>query len=124
MLVLGSDLKGLDFAPISKDPSNISYLRATYTIDVLRLNFRRDLAVRRKKAYERFKGALEKYALRKRDGASELELRRMQFLIMQEDYPTVWREIQRYRSQNRLIAEEVDPAFDALFDAVPEALTW
>ena len=94
---------------------DVDELRADYTIDVLKLN-REVLLVARREAYGAYRARLHEYRGRRDDGGSEAELGLLRDAIRTSAHPTVWREMQRQR-------EHLDE-LHALFEEVPEALTW
>jgi hypothetical protein len=96
------------------DPGTTQYLRASYTIDVLRLN-RRDLLVEaRRDAFGGYRARLSEYVLRRDIGAAQDELERLANGFRTAPHATVWVEMKR---QHRLLHELSD-----LFARVPEAL--
>jgi len=89
--------------------------RAKYTIDLLELN-REHLRVARGEAYSAYRARLVEYRQKRERGASERALRRLASAIVESAHPTVWREMQRQRTQIDEMAR--------LFEDVPEALCW
>ena len=97
------------------DVSEIAKKRASYTIQVLRLN--RDVLLEaRREAYSAYRARLSEYrAIRNRD-VTQSHLDILKDAIRTTAHPTVWREMQRQQSS---IAE-----LQELFSDVPEALFW
>ncbi len=86
--------------------------RAAYTIQVLCLNSRDTLLLRRGHAYGSYVARLKQYV----SEADPEQRGRMAAALLRLDHPTVWREMQR---QHQGI-EELRP----LFEQAPEALAW
>ena len=85
---------------------------AAYTIQVLCLNGRDTLLLRRGHAYGSYVARLKQYVSEVDPG----QRGRMAAALQRQDHPTVWREMQR---QHRTIDD-----LRALFEQAPEALTW
>ena len=98
------------------DPSTQEYQRASFTIDILRLNTRDYLTQARKEAYSDYRARLIEYIQRRDSGAPKTELNNMIEGILTKQHPTVWEEMKR---QNDKI-----PELKGLFEQVPEALNW
>ncbi|MBZ5619487.1 MAG: hypothetical protein LAQ69_12300 [Acidobacteriia bacterium] len=90
--------------------------RASYTIQLLRLNQRDHLPVARREAYGSYKSRLTEYVLRREGGAGNSALRLTIDAIRRMQHPTVWSEMRR---QSNLI-----PELQHLFGLAPEALIW
>lgn len=122
MLSIDKDGRRLDFLPIAQDKFSEAYLRAAYTIQVLRLNERTKLGEARMEAYTSYRSRLSEYVSKSWQGPDEVAMARIKKELLRAAHPTVWREIVRYRQKGWL--QSVDPEFDAYFDAVPEATPW
>jgi hypothetical protein len=103
------------FVPVAPQGSR-EFKRASYTIEILRLNHRDHLPVARREAYGSYKDRLEVYVHRREAGAGSSVLRPMINAIKRMQHPTVWFEMRR---QSGLI-----PELKQLFAGAPEALTW
>ena len=90
--------------------------RANYTIQVLGLNDRDDLAVQREYAYQAFLALLKLYIEQMGANASSEELDRISKALVNHQHLTVWKEMIRQR--NKL------PRLRELFDQVPNAIEW
>ena len=102
----------LPTAPVgSKD-----YIRAEYSIKVLRLNDRDILPAARKEAYHSYRARLFEYIIKRNNGMSQKQLTKLIKALRRMGHPTVWAEMKR---QESLIPELHD-----LFTQAPEALTW
>ncbi|MCK6576656.1 MAG: hypothetical protein L6Q98_00985 [Anaerolineae bacterium] len=89
--------------------------RAKYTIDVLNLN--RDVLLRaRRNAYGNYRNLLELYALKEEQGKPDDELEALKETRRLSPHPSVWFEMTR-------LWDKI-PELTALFQRVPEALTW
>ncbi len=86
--------------------------RAAYTIEVLGLNRREKLVLRRQAAFGNYVARLKEYVAERDPAVRE----RCRHALLRLDHPTVWREMQR---QHLRIPELL-----ALFEAAPEALGW
>jgi hypothetical protein len=103
------------FVPTAAAQSQ-EFERASYTIQLLRLNHRDHLQVARREAYGSYRARLTEYAHRRDAGADNSALGLMIGALRRMQHPTVWSEMRR---QYNLIPELV-----RLFGQVPEALTW
>jgi len=102
------------FVPTADDGTQ-EYLRAEYTIGVLRLN--RDLLpVARKNAFGSYKARLHEYMVKKTDGTDEKVLTILARGIRTLEHPSVWVEMKRQRV--------LHPELTKLFADTPEALDW
>ena len=97
-------------------PRSREFERASYTIQLLRLNERDHLPVARGEAYESYRARLVEYVHERDARAGQSPLRRMIRAIQRMQHPTVWFEMCR---QNRQI-----PVLRPLFERAPEALSW
>ena len=89
--------------------------RAQYTIEVLKLN--RDVLLEaRRDAYGSYRARLVEYRELRDSGAEICTLNSLIDGVMSSSHPTVWREMQRQRS-------DIDELKD-LFSTVPEAVHW
>lgn len=90
--------------------------RAKYTIDILKLNDRAYLPQSRAAAFRDYVAQLKQYRTDRQEGASQIELQRIEKHIRERQHPTVWSEMKRQHG--------VIPTLKKLFHAVPEALAW
>lgn len=90
--------------------------RASYTIQILRLNQRDYLPVARREAYESYKSRLLEYVRMRDAGADNSSLGLLIAAIKRMQHPTVWSEMSRQR--------DWVPELTHLFGLAPEALTW
>ena len=98
------------------DEDTISYLKAKYTLKVLRLN-RTYLTKARSSAYHNFKGRLEMYIEKRNSGRLEPhQLDNIILGIKEEAHQTVWQEMKRQK--------DFIPELRELFRQAPEALQW
>jgi hypothetical protein len=95
---------------------SVNFVRATYTISVLRLNQRDYLPVARREAYHSYRARLREYAADLDAGVAAAILTRRVDALRRMQHPTVWHEMRR---QHGLI-----PELAALFRRAPEALMW
>lgn len=98
------------------DLGTIDYLRARYTLEILRLNKRAFLGKARKEAFQNYKARLTEYIIERNQGASSQQIDNIVLGIKEAGHPTVWQEMKR---QSQFI-----PALKTLFDQAQEALTW
>ena len=98
------------------DEGSTDHQRATYTIEVLRLNDRDLLLQARAEAYGSYRARLYEYIKKRDSGASSDQLRTLTQALQCMQHPTVWREIKRQR--------ESIPELSRLFAQAPEALEW
>jgi hypothetical protein len=97
-------------------PQSREFARASYTIELLRLNQRDHLPVARREAYGSYRSRLAEYVRSRDAGARNSTLTLMIDAIKRMQHPTVWSEMRR---QSDLI-----PELAQLFGPAPEALTW
>jgi uncharacterized protein (TIGR02646 family) len=90
--------------------------RATYTINILRLNDRDYLVEARAEAFDSYRARLSEYISGKILNGEKTQLDKLINALQRMQHPTVWREMQR---QRKLIPELKD-----LFDQAPEAASW
>ena len=110
------DLRDTFMFTASSPRGTRNHERAEYTIRILRLNLRPELARARREAYGDYLARLLQYQ-RERDGeASPARLDELREGIRQHRHPTVWREMQRQREHH--------PELRAPFAAVPETGAW
>lgn len=102
-----------EFSEIA-DSGTVDFMRAEYTIEVLRLNVRDYLVEARETAFGGYLDRLEQYVVKKNEGASTHELARRRRGIQRETHPTVWGEMKRQHAFFPRLAE--------LFAEAPEAL--
>ena len=95
---------------------SIEYVRADYTITVLRLNERDLLPAARKEAYLSYRARLVEYIAKRDAGFSQNDLDDLIKALQRMGHPTVWAEMKR---QQLLIRE-----LSTLFARAPEALKW
>jgi hypothetical protein len=103
------------FVPTAPDGSR-EFQRASYTIEILRLNSRDHLPVARREAYGSYKARLTEYVHKRDAGTGSPALRHMIEAIRRMQHPTVWFEMRR---QSPRI-----PELAHLFGFAPEALRW
>jgi uncharacterized protein (TIGR02646 family) len=103
------------FLPIAKEGSK-QFIRADYTIKVLRLNDRDYLQVARGEAFSSYRARLTEYIKSRDEGGSEKELKALIDALKRMQHPTVWQEMKR---QSDLI-----PELRKLFKQAPESLDW
>jgi uncharacterized protein (TIGR02646 family) len=113
---LALDLLGTFFFLPTANEGSKEYIRADYTIKVLRLNDRDYLQVARGEAYGSYRARLIEYIRKRDEGTPEKELKALIDALKRMGHPTVWQEMKR---QNRLI-----PELQRLFNQAPEALAW
>jgi uncharacterized protein (TIGR02646 family) len=104
-----------EFVPIAPAGS-LDYLRAEYTLDVLRLNDRDYLIKARERAFESFAAILYEYIGKRAAGSSKNALSRYRKSILRSPHQTVWAEMKRQ-------CENI-PWIKQRFLAAPEALKW
>lgn len=107
------DLIGTFLFVPSAMPGTAEYQRATYTVQLLRLNERSYLPAARREAYDSYRAGLKEY-IADRDKGAPITLRIQSLKRMR--HPTVWHEMKR---QHKRI-----PELDILFTQAPEALYW
>lgn len=110
------DLLGTFLFKATSEPGTVEYQRATYTIDLLRLNRREALQTARRSAFGDFHAHLKGYAQERVHGHAPEHLQHLAQAIQTRQHATVWREMKR---QHQLI-----PELKRLFEAAPEALNW
>lgn len=98
------------------EPESPEYLRAEYTIDVLKLNERDLLPAARREAYGSYVARLKEYIAERDSGASPEALAIFVQALQNMQHPTVWREMRRQHA--------IHPVLKRLFDRAPEALEW
>lgn len=106
------------YVPNAEDKNSAQWIRAEYTIKVLRLNDRDDLVRGRRAAYSGFESRLKMWG---QDAAQWDAGQRRKFVedFQAERYQGVWERMKRYRkeaSSLKVISE--------LIDAIPESLDW
>jgi len=107
------DLQGTFlFVPVA-DAGTVEHTRASYTIQLLRLNERTWLPAARGEAYGSYRARLKEYIAERDRGAQTANLIRA---LQRMHHPTVWQEKKR---QHQDISELKD-----LFTQAPEALAW
>jgi uncharacterized protein (TIGR02646 family) len=104
------------FVPVDADENSISWKRAKYTIETLKLNSEDALIEARQRAYENYFIRLDFYVNKKQNGGSSTLLTRISDGIKKEGHRTVWKEMQRQHTSIRALQE--------LFNNAPEALNW
>ena len=106
---------GFQFSEFA-DSGTTDYKRASYTIDLLRLNVRADLIKARRIAYTNFLARLREYIHERDSGMSQSHLDTLQQNLRDENHQTVWQEMVR---QYQTI-----PVLTTLFGQASEALSW
>lgn len=109
-------LETFNFLPKEEDEKSLSYHKAIFTIDVLRLNKREVLRKARESEYNKYLALLKQYVNEKESGANKDKLSNIKNFTVNNSHPTVWAEMQR---QHTLFNE-----LSALFSSAPEALLW
>lgn len=110
------DLKDtFEFAP-SAAAGAVGFARATYTIDVLRLNDRDYLVQARENAFGAYRSRLREYVAIRDMGASAAKLSRLKASLLRSPHPTVWAEMKRQHAHHADLRN--------LFAQAPEALNW
>ncbi|MFN7935013.1 MAG: hypothetical protein U0R19_16915 [Bryobacteraceae bacterium] len=107
------DLTGTFLFVPTNSAGTSEHQRASYTIQLLRLNVRSYLPVARREAYDSYRARLKEYIADRDKGAPITQ--RIQSL-QRMAHPTVWHEMKR---QHKLVPELKD-----LFTQAPEALHW
>ncbi|MBL8221166.1 MAG: hypothetical protein JNL62_18170 [Bryobacterales bacterium] len=107
------DLQGTFLFVPAADAGTIEYTRASYTIQLLRLNERTWLPAARREAYESYRARLKEYIAERDRGAITANLIHS---LQRMHHPTVWHEMKR---QHQLI-----PELRTLFTQASEALAW
>ena len=114
LVYLDLELETFMFLP-REDLTVIDERRAQYTIEVLKLN--RDVLLEaRREAYGAYRARLLEYRDLRNADAQDAKLSLLTDAVMSSSHPTVWREMQRQRTD---IEELKD-----LFSAVPGAAHW
>lgn len=110
------DLRGSGLFQETYPVGSLGHSRARYTLEVLGLNSRDDLALARASVFVNYCATLERYILLRERRSREDALLRCVAAIANLGHRTVWVEMQRQRQQ---VAE-----LRRLFEAAPEALSW
>ena len=101
--------------PFADNEESIDWVRANYTIELLRLN--RDFVIRRrKKAYQHYMRRLIEMVKQKKNGAFEEREQQLQIELKTEIHPTVWEEMKRQKA--------FIPELEELFQELPEVFYW
>jgi hypothetical protein len=100
---------------IVSPPGSVEYLRAAYTLKVLRLNDREILKAARRAAFGAYRSLLKDYGNELAAG-NAASANRIKGYICESNHATVWAEMKR---QRKSIGE-----LKALFDRAPDALDW
>ncbi len=108
------DLLGTFYLVPLHDPGSPEYLRADYTIEVLRLNARDMLVAARADAFNGYRARLREYIHQRDTGASPSRLDVLKAGFQRAPHATVWAEMKRQHPWHRELAD--------LFDQAPEAL--
>ncbi len=103
------------FLPMGDEDSQ-TYIRAEYTIEVLRLNERDYLLAAREEAFDSYRARLSEYVIKRNQGAKVSQLNNLINSLKRMGQPTIWKEMKR---QQKLI-----PELEELFSVAPEALDW
>jgi len=107
------------FIPIEPVGSE-SYVRAKYTIDVLRLNIRDSLVEARRIAFTSYQALLVNYVSDRESGKAKTQLLRIEHAVRRSSHRSVWKEMQRQHMASVLPLQQLRD----LFDKAPEALKW
>ncbi len=103
---------------------NHARIRAEYTIQLLELNKRNDLAQGRQSAYGSYRDKLAEYVRLKQAGHTLSQLEHRVTAIKLERHRAVWEEMKRWhRNEWRSRDDDLRIVFEN-FEAAPEALTW
>ncbi len=102
----------------SASPGTPEYERASYTIELLGLNSRDDLANARRSVFGSFRARLIEYVEKKISGVSSSKLKEMKDGIHSMSHMTVWEEMKRQRNYNSPLHLELR----GLFEKAPELL--
>ena len=118
------DLETGEIQPVAPSGS-AGCARATYTIELLRLNARDWLRTQRRHAFASFYNDLQEYKEAKRDGDAAA-MQEIEQRIKERAHQTVWAEMKRQYSYYRadLALDKRGQDLIALLDALPEALSW
>jgi uncharacterized protein (TIGR02646 family) len=121
------------YLPTAKERTR-HWERASFTIDVLKLNEKEHLLSGAKNVFHARLDILSKYIALKREGASESELNEKRDVLLSQSYPTVWEETKRlYRKMDKMDQTRREKILKRnatfrqirdLFESAPEALTW
>lgn len=104
------------FTPMNDDENSEEWIRATYTITILKLNERDALVEARRIAYSNYRARLREYIAEKNNGVTSSQLDKLRMYLQAEHHPTVWKEMKR---------QQVGiPELKILFEQAPEAQTW
>ncbi len=103
---------------VSAPSGTQKYERASYTIELLGLNSRDDLAYARNSAFGSFRARLREYVEKKEAGAALSELRILEDGIHSMAHMTVWEEMKRQKDYNSPLHSELR----TLFEKAPELL--
>lgn len=103
------------FVPLAGSGTR-DFIRAEYTIQILRLNERDVLPKARHCAFHAFRAILGEVAAMTASGASASDIALKRSVISQSPHPAVWQEMQRQRNNFQDLLQ--------LFREVPEALDW
>lgn len=99
------------------DDDTVDFLRAHYTLKILRLNTRAFLKKARAEAYSAYKARLKEYISDRDNGtATPPQLDKMIESIKTASHPTVWHEMKRQK--------DFIPELTQLFAQASEALNW
>ncbi len=104
-----------EFVPVVA-PGTLERKRADYLLEVLPLNDPAILVPARREAHDNYRARLVEYIVRRDEGASASELKKLTSAIKRMQHPTVWFEIKRQSSRLR--------DWQPLFAKAPEALAW
>lgn len=110
------DLRGTFYLVPLHDPGSPEYLRADYTIKVLRLNARDMLVAARADAFNGYRARLREYIRQRDTGASPSRLDVLKTGFQRAPHATVWAEMKRQHPWHRELAD--------LFDQAPVALNF
>ncbi len=98
------------------NPGTVEHKRASYTIDVLRLNERDLLVAAREDAFGSYRARLSEYIQQRDSGVSDRKLARLKAGFRRAPHATVWAEMKRQHRHHAELAE--------LFGWAPEALAF
>lgn len=110
------DLLGTFFFLEIAEPGTREYIRANYTIRILRLNDRDMLVKARHSAFDSYKARLYEYREKKHKNEAPDKLKYLVKSIKTMHHQTVWEEMKRQHS--------LHDELNTLFQDIPEALKW
>lgn len=112
------DFRTWRYVPNTDDETSDIWVRAEYTIDVLRLNKRDDLVRGRKSAVTGYESRIRTWIDKRNDWSDE---QRQSYIddFKSERYRGVWERMKRYRSEIQILSP-----LNLLIETAPEVLNW